>query len=300
MKIISRLEGLGKGERIYSTRFMGERAYMVTFRQVDPLYVIDLKNPENPKVLGELKIPGYSDYLHPYDANHIIGVGKDAEVETGRAQGLKIAIFDVTDVTNPVVKSEVMLGARGSDSEILRTHKAFLFDKEKELLVIPAQLYGNYFDKYLNEIKTFATILGIGEVSYTINYDTNNNSGTIQFNTFISADNISRLTQLMNNSANLEAIGSNDSSITFKLRTVDTWSYGEEIFNGFKVFKINLTDGIVERGGVEFKDSIDYYDSYYYYNSSRALYIENALYTFKNNILKVNKLDTLEFVTELK
>ncbi|MCK5017323.1 MAG: beta-propeller domain-containing protein [Candidatus Peribacteraceae bacterium] len=137
LNIVGKLEDLAKGERIYSARFMGDKAYMVTFRRVDPLFVIDLSNPLNPTVLGELKIPGYSDYLHPYDDNHIIGVGMDAD-ESGRTQGLKLSLFDVSDVANPKEISKYIFGGRGSSSYALHDHKAFLFDKEKELLVIPA------------------------------------------------------------------------------------------------------------------------------------------------------------------
>ncbi len=137
LKVIGKVEDLAKGERIYSVRFLGDRAYMVTFRQVDPLFVIDLSSPKNPEVLGYLKVTGFSNYLHPYDENHIIGVGQEATPE-GRALGVKIAIFDVTDVANPVElsKYEVKEG-EWSHSEALYEHKAFLFDKEKELLVIP-------------------------------------------------------------------------------------------------------------------------------------------------------------------
>lgn len=141
LKLQGTLDGLGLDEKIYSVRFMGERAYIVTFRQVDPLYVIDLSDPKNPNVFGELKIPGFSNYLHPYNENHIIGIGKDASERTGVTEGLKIALFDITDVNNPVVKSEIILGETGSDSDVLRDHKAFLFDKEKELLVIPTIIY---------------------------------------------------------------------------------------------------------------------------------------------------------------
>jgi uncharacterized secreted protein with C-terminal beta-propeller domain/predicted transcriptional regulator len=151
LKIIGSLEGLAPGERIYSVRFMGKRGYMVTFKKVDPLFVLDFSSPESPKVLGKLKIPGYSDYLHPYDENHIIGVGKeavDAEDESGRMmvrdfawyQGMKIAIFDVSDVENPKEIHKVVIGDRGTDSEALYEHKAFLFDREKKLLVLPITL----------------------------------------------------------------------------------------------------------------------------------------------------------------
>lgn len=144
---VGKVEDIAPGERIYSTRFMGDRAYMVTFKTVDPLFVIDLKNPEEPKILGALKIPGYSDYLHPYDENHIIGFGKDT-VEISQSwsgtkqtmafyQGIKIAIFDVTDVEHPVQMYQEIIGDRGTDSQLLRNHKALLFSREKNLLAFP-------------------------------------------------------------------------------------------------------------------------------------------------------------------
>ncbi|MDY6965401.1 MAG: beta-propeller domain-containing protein [Halobacteriota archaeon] len=140
MEIVGSLEKLAKDERIYSTRFIGDRLYMVTFERIDPLFVIDLSDPTDPEVLGELKIPGFSDYLHPYDEDHIIGIGK----ETGSNEwggvsikGVKLALFDVSDVEHPKEIDKVEIGDSGTDSEALREHKAFLFDKEKNILVIP-------------------------------------------------------------------------------------------------------------------------------------------------------------------
>lgn len=143
MTIQGKLEGLAPTERIYSVRFLGDRAYMVTFRQVDPFYVIDLKNPASPAVLGYLKIPGFSEYLHPYDANTIIGFGKETvETKDGvRTAGLKIGMFDVSNVQNPVEKHKVILGGAGSWSEVLNNHKALLFSKEKGLFALPVTLY---------------------------------------------------------------------------------------------------------------------------------------------------------------
>jgi inhibitor of cysteine peptidase len=153
MEITGKIENIAPGERIYSTRFIGNRAYMVTFKQVDPLFVIDLANSQAPKILGSLKIPGYSDYLHPYDENHIIGFGKDsteisnpvngkasANATTAFYQGMKIAMFDVTDVTHPVELFKESIGDRGTDSEILRNPKALLFNKEKGLMAFPVTL----------------------------------------------------------------------------------------------------------------------------------------------------------------
>ncbi|MCR4431845.1 MAG: beta-propeller domain-containing protein [Tepidanaerobacteraceae bacterium] len=149
MNIAGSLEGIAPGEKIYSVRFMGDRGYMVTFKKVDPLFVVDLKDPAKPQILGALKIPGYSDYIHPYDENHIIGFGKDTiEVEQKDAegipirsmafyQGMKIALFDVSDVNHPVEKFKEIIGNRGTDSELLRNHKALLFSKEKNLMAFP-------------------------------------------------------------------------------------------------------------------------------------------------------------------
>jgi uncharacterized secreted protein with C-terminal beta-propeller domain len=157
------MENIAPGEKIYSVRFMGSRAYMVTFRTVDPLFVIDLSSPEQPKILGSLKIPGYSDYLHPYDEHHLIGFGKEtaeADMKDGRGRtvgtnayqlGMKIAVFDVSDVTRPTEKFKQIIGGRGTDSELLRDHKALLFSREKELLAFPVtvmEVQGSQWDEY--------------------------------------------------------------------------------------------------------------------------------------------------------
>ena len=139
LNTVGSLEDLAPGETIYSARFMGERGYLVTFKQVDPLFVIDLSDPRYPEELGYLKVTGYSDYLHPYDENHIIGIGKETTDagEFAWYQGVKISLFDVTDVGNPREISKLEIGDRGTDSPVLWDHKAFLFDKSKNLMVIP-------------------------------------------------------------------------------------------------------------------------------------------------------------------
>ncbi|MCL6559705.1 MAG: beta-propeller domain-containing protein, partial [Firmicutes bacterium] len=149
LNVVGKIENIAPGEKIYSTRFVGDRGYMVTFKTVDPFFVIDLKDPRQPKILGALKIPGYSDYLHPYDENHVIGFGKDT-IEIGRKDregneaesmafytGMKMAVFDVSDVGNPVEMFKEEIGDRGTDSELLRNHKALLFSKAKNLLAFP-------------------------------------------------------------------------------------------------------------------------------------------------------------------
>ncbi|OPZ94017.1 MAG: Beta propeller domain protein [Firmicutes bacterium ADurb.Bin419] len=144
MMLCGSLEGLAPEEHIYSSRFMGNRLYLVTFKQVDPLFVISLADPQNPIVLGKLKIPGYSEYIHPLDENHIIGFGKDTvDSNSGNfawSQGVKIAIFDVTDVENPKEKFVQIIGDRGSDSPLLSNHKALMYMANLELMAFPVSV----------------------------------------------------------------------------------------------------------------------------------------------------------------
>ncbi len=154
LNVAGKIEDIAPGERIYAVRFMGDRGYMVTFKTTDPLFVFDLADPHNPTMLGALKIPGFSNYLHPFDENHLIGFGKDAVeavqkrpdgsvVSQGFAweQGMKLALFDVTDVNNPVEKHVVHIGDRGTHSEVLDNHRALLFDPEKNLLAFPITIH---------------------------------------------------------------------------------------------------------------------------------------------------------------
>jgi uncharacterized secreted protein with C-terminal beta-propeller domain len=153
MNISGKITNIAEGERIYSTRFIKDRAYVVTFKTMDPLFVIDLKNPTNPKILGQLKIPGYSSYLHEYDENHIIGIGQDTteiydKDSAGNiintryvVNGMKMAIFDVTDVNDPKEQFSTKIGSKNTYSDVLYNHKAFLFSKDKNLLALPINIY---------------------------------------------------------------------------------------------------------------------------------------------------------------
>jgi len=149
MKRIGSIEGLAKGERIYSARFMGDKAYMVTFKETDPLFVMDVSDPSKPKVLGELKIPGFSNYLHPLDENHLIGFGYDTKSIPGEqgqpprivTGGMKISLFDVSDFSNPKEKDTEIIGTQGTSSPLQYDHKALFQHREKGLFGFPINLY---------------------------------------------------------------------------------------------------------------------------------------------------------------
>lgn len=218
LNMIGNLEGIAEGEQIFSTRFIDDRLYMVTFEQVDPFFVIDLSDPYNIKTLGKLKIPGFSRYLHPYDKDIVIGIGRDA-TETGRQKGLKISLFDVSDVSNPKEIASYVGSDRYAQSSALWEHKAFLFSKEKELLVIPV---------------------------FNRDYD---------------------------------------------YRT----GKDENSYNGAFVFRITK-DSVELRGLIDHSGSAKYY---WQPAVERSLYIEDMLYTKSTNLIRINRIDTLEPVKDI-
>ena len=137
---IGKVENFGKEEKIYSVRYVGDKAYVVTFKQTDPLFVIDLSKSTKPQILGELKIPGYSTYLHPYDDTHLIGFGYDTKENGTRVitNGLKMSMFDISDFNNPQELFKISIGdSKYTYSELLYNHKALLFSKEKNIIAFP-------------------------------------------------------------------------------------------------------------------------------------------------------------------
>jgi Beta propeller domain len=137
LNIIGRIDGLGRTERIYAVRFVGDIGYVVTFRRTDPLYVLDLRNPTSPRLIGELKIPGYSSYLQPIGPGRLLGIGQDADAN-GRVNGTQLSLFDVSDPTNPTQLSTLKVGGQ-SNAEY--DHHAFLWWPATKNIMIPSNVY---------------------------------------------------------------------------------------------------------------------------------------------------------------
>lgn len=150
---VGQITGIAKGEQIYSVRFIGNAGYIVTFRTMDPLFAIDLSDPKNPVIKGELKIPGFSDYLHPVGENLLLGIGRDTkdlfikdkngkETVVGTYQGgIKLSLFDVSDMTKPVEKDVLVLGGQGSSTDVMYNHKAIMTDAANNVIGFDATLY---------------------------------------------------------------------------------------------------------------------------------------------------------------
>ena len=153
LKKSGELTGLGAGERIYSARFIGDRGYLVTFKQTDPFYVLDLSDPTHPKQTGELKIPGYSSYLHPLGTHLVLGIGRDQNK-------VKLSLFDVADPANPVEISKYLLDEYWS--EATDDHRAFLADPKHQVFFLPGS-QGGYVISYAgNALSLKKAIAGQG------------------------------------------------------------------------------------------------------------------------------------------
>ena len=154
MKVIGKIENMAPDERIYSARFMGDKIYMVTFREVDPLFVIDASNPRKPKVLGELKIPGFSEYLHPISDTLLLGIGMQAS-DKGMIEGIKLSMFDVSNPLEPTEKFVKIIGDGKGDyhTDVAHSHKSVLFWNDLSKFAFAVKYYDVknnyiYFEDY--------------------------------------------------------------------------------------------------------------------------------------------------------
>jgi len=280
MKTVGSLEGLAKGERIYSTRFVGNRLYMVTFKQIDPLFVIGLSNPAKPVVLGELKIPGYSEYIHPYDTDHILGFGQETtENQWGGTvtDGFKMALFDVSDVSSPKQKFVEQIGDSGTYSELLNNHKALLFDKDKELLAFPITI----------QEKVSSEELQCGKYLYSTC------PGMCEQRCIPSECHLENGVSVCTNDC--DGLGS---------CTDPSWDRYETTFSGAVVYNLNLTDGFKERGRITHYSDNDLviglgeYFPYDYNNTiQRIIYIGDFLYSIAQGSVKAS---TMSDASEVK
>jgi len=172
MDIVGSIEGIAPNERIYSARFMGDRAFMVTFDIVDPLFAMDLSDPKNPVILGELKIPGYSDYLHPFGEEHLIGFGKDTVEAWNIAYdiGMKISLFDISDMNNPAELFVESIGTRGTDSPLLSNHRALMFSGS-DLFAFPIAVYESDTPAVDGRMPARGTFTFAGALIYRVSVD---------------------------------------------------------------------------------------------------------------------------------
>jgi uncharacterized secreted protein with C-terminal beta-propeller domain len=178
LQAVGEARGIAPGERIFAVRFLGERGYVVTFEQIDPLFTIDLSDPRNPRVVGELELTGFSTYLHPFGEQYLIGVGRGG-TDTGRILGLQLQLFDVSDAAQPIRIHQSLLaeGARGwSSSEAEHDHHAFTFYARDNLLALPVTLdtvgsgrdeYNHFSGVIVYEVSVAQGFVELGRISHS-------------------------------------------------------------------------------------------------------------------------------------
>ncbi len=153
LQVVGKIEGLAEDEQVYSARFMGDTGYFVTFKQIDPLFSVDLSDPHNPKILGELKITGFSEYLHFYDENLLLGIGREVDPDTLRSEGLKLSMFDISDPSD-VKEIDKMVFEDINYTEAYYDYKAVLIDPAKNLFGFPCE--ADVDDTYVRQYRTFS------------------------------------------------------------------------------------------------------------------------------------------------
>ncbi|MGA2387001.1 MAG: beta-propeller domain-containing protein [Candidatus Bathyarchaeia archaeon] len=278
LTIVGKLENMAPGENIYAARFIGDTCYLVTFHQTDPFFVIDLSNPQAPTVAGELNIPGYSSYLYPYDATHVIGVGEQTIIENGSENiDLKLSLFDVSNMNNPTEIANYIVPGNYTSSTAQYDPHAFLFSLEKQLLVIPVSIT-NY------EQTAFEP-----------------NNVTVPL----------PATGVAGSSSGSSAASSSPASPP--VVSPPAIIFSEETWQGAYVFNVNPSSGFTLSGTVTnlnatMLDSQGFvnegYGFGYYYDMqndviTRSLYIGNTLYTVSNNEVKLFSLTDLSQIAEV-
>jgi uncharacterized secreted protein with C-terminal beta-propeller domain len=155
LKKIGQLSGFAKNENIKAVRFMKKLGYVVTFRNTDPLFTIDLSDPTKPKIVGQLKIPGFSEYLHPVSDTVLLGFGQ-SQTDKGALDGFKISLFDVSDPKRPKEIAVRYISDANSYSEAFSNHKAFVFDTARKIVAFPLRIYNRKISANVNKIALYS------------------------------------------------------------------------------------------------------------------------------------------------
>lgn len=248
------VEGLAPGESIFSARFIGDRGYLVTFEQIDPLFTLDLSDPRNPKAVGELKVPGFSTFILPMGEDHLLTIGRDTSDDFGfvRSEGVRLSIFDVSDFANPQLAHFETIGTNGGSSEALYNAKAFTYFAAGDLVAFPMDIYD-----YGNP--------SFGPIDIDIIADDG-----------VSSD------EPMDDGTD-EAPPAD--GVDFAPQPVDQ-------FNGLYVYRVTADSGFVFLGRISTQPTGDEFD-YYYPAFTRGVFINDMVYTVTSLSVQAASLDDL-------
>ncbi len=255
LSVVGSVGGLAPRETIQSARFIGDRGYVVTFEQIDPLFTLDLSDPTNPRVMGELKVPGFSTFLVPMDQDHILAVGQYIPEENFGSRGVQLSIFDVTDFSNPTLLHNVILGEdTGAYSEALFNPKAFTYFAEEGLVALPLSIFDQpiFFEP--------------GE-DFDVDFDENDLDDSVMIAPVLEGDGDATTAQVVDETPPSDEPSSDIVS--------PEENVNDEGFDGLVVFSVSVQDGFSELGRL----STRFEDAGFFFNSfTRGIFIDDSVY----------------------
>lgn len=270
LRVVGSLENLAPGETIQSARFLGDRGYLVTFEQIDPLFTLDLADPTSPKAVGELKVPGFSTFIVPMDQDNILTIGQyipEGDEQFFRPWGVQLSIFNVSDFANPVLAHQVVIGAdTGAYSEAQYNPKAFTYFAEQGLVALPVSIYEPY--DYGNG----------GVVVIDVDADGTDDAASG------GGSSGSEGSEVMAEEPPADGDGDSNDGSDIDVEGDDSFApYIPGGFDGLYVYDVSAANGFTERGrlSTRFEEA-----GYYYASYTRGIFINSDVYAVTDNGLR--------------
>ncbi len=278
LEVVGRIEGIAAGESVQSARFIGDKGFVVTFEQIDPLFTLDLADPTNPRIVGELKVPGFSTFITPLGENHLLTVGQYVDPEGNNWQtAVQLSIFDVTDFANPVQAHNLIIGGdTGSYSEALWNPKAFTYFAEAGMVALPVSIYGTWAPYDFGDVD-IDRALGLIDGDVTAD---GSDGGLVDLLTEI----LAALDGLDGGASSGDggAAPPDEGEIDEWLVDIFTPQYPADSFDGLMVFSVSAADGFGEVARFSTRPEPDDSQAYYYGywpSFTRGVFIGSAIFT---------------------
>jgi len=273
LRVVGSLEDLAPGETIQSARFLGDRGYLVTFEQIDPLFTLDLADPTSPKAVGELKVPGFSTFIVPMDENNILTIGQyipEGDEQFFRPWGVQLSIFNVSDFANPTLAHQVVIGAdTGAYSEAQWNPKAFTYFAEQGLVALPVSIYEPY------------DYSGGGVTVIDVDVDgTADDSASGGGSSGSEGDEVMATEPAVDGDIDRGGVDGSDGDAAIDEPEPDFAPYIPGGFDGLYVYDVSAANGFTERGrlSTRFEDA-----GYYYASFTRGVFINTDVYAVTDN-----------------
>jgi hypothetical protein len=291
LEIVGRIEGIAPGESVQSARFMGDKGFVVTFEQIDPLFTLDLADPANPRIVGELKVPGFSTFITPLGEDHLLTVGQYVDPEGFNWQtAVQLSIFDVSDFANPVQTHNLIIGGdTGSYSEALWNPKAFTYFAEAGMVALPVSIYGTYEQVDFGDAVDIDTALGLLD-----GVSSSDDAGDVL------AQFLSDLADAFSGLGEGASFGGDEEPPAFEADLIADFfmpQYPADSFDGLVVFSVSAADGFAEVARISTRPEFDATRPFYYGywpSFTRGVFIGSGIYTVTDVGVQAAELSDVE------